>query len=132
LLVRWARPSHLRTQYSIAAGTLSVLDAVAIGLLSFLHHSRSVRPSTLLQLYLSISLLFDIARTRTLWLANTDSLLAGLFTGATVSKLIMLCLETVEKRRILKPAFRNLIRESTRYVRTPNPLTLPEENPDSN
>jgi ATP-binding cassette, subfamily C (CFTR/MRP), member 1 len=113
LLVRWARPSRLRTQLSLTAGILSVLDAAAIGLLSFFYHNRSVRPSTILQLYLFISLLFDVARTRTLWLVRSDAVLAGIFTAATASKSLMLCLETIEKRRILEPAFRNLMREAT-------------------
>lgn len=113
LLVQWARPGRLRTQLSVAAGTLSVLDAAAIGLLSFFHHNRSVRPSTILQIYLFISLLFDIAMTRTLWLVRSDAVLAAIFTAATVSKALMLCFEMIEKRRLLEPPFGNLMREAT-------------------
>lgn len=90
-----------------------MLDAAAIGTLSFFYHSRSMRQSTILQLYLSISLLFDIARTRTLWLLKSYTITAGIFTAVTVSKTLMLCLEIIEKRRTLKPAFGNLMREAT-------------------
>ena len=113
LLTRWAKAGLLRTPLSIASGTLAVLDAVAIGALSLFYHSRSVRPSTILQLYLSISLLFDIARTRTLWLVRFDAVLASLFTAGTVSKAFMLCLEIIEKRSSLEPAFRSIVREAT-------------------
>jgi ATP-binding cassette subfamily C (CFTR/MRP) protein 1 len=113
LLLRWAKPGLLRTQLSVASGTLSVLDAAAVGALSFFYHIRSVRPSTILQLYLAISLLFDISRARTLWLLKGDAVLASLFTTATVSKALMLCLEVIEKRRVLEPAFRSLMREAT-------------------
>ena len=84
---------------------LSVLNVAAIGLLSFFFHNRSVRPPTILQIYLFISLLFDIARTRTLWLVRSDAVLAAIFTGVTVSKALMLYLEAIEKWRLLEPAF---------------------------
>lgn len=113
LLVRWTRLGAFRTHLSVAAGALALVDAIAIGILSFFDHSRSVRPSTILQIYLIMSLMFDVVRTRTLWLLRHDQILASVFTASVVSKAGMLWLEVTEKRSLLEPAYRNLNREST-------------------
>lgn len=75
--------------------------------------SRSVRPSTILQLYLTLSLLFDIVRARALWLSSNDRLLITNFTTATASKALMLLFELIEKRRYLEPSHRSLPRKAT-------------------
>ncbi|KAF4637009.1 hypothetical protein G7Y89_g1078 [Cudoniella acicularis] len=113
LLINWTRPTTLRTQLSVVAAFLSVFDAVSIGMLSFYDHTHSVRPSAILQIYLSTSLLFDIARARTLWLAGINFILAKVFTAGVIAKALLLCLEMREKRNNLNPPYRNLVREAT-------------------
>lgn len=70
-------------------------------------HVKTIRPSLLLNGYLFFSLLFDIARCRTFWLGETETTIAGLFTAALTIKVVVLVLEAVEKRGILKPGFRD-------------------------
>ncbi|TVY94269.1 ABC transporter, partial [Lachnellula willkommii] len=70
-------------------------------------HVNTIRPSLLLNGYLFFSLLFDIARCRTFWLGETETAIAGLFTAAVTIKVVVLVLEAVEKRGILKPGFRD-------------------------
>ncbi|KAE8453304.1 hypothetical protein EG329_011371 [Mollisiaceae sp. DMI_Dod_QoI] len=113
LLVRWTRSNVTRTPLSVVTAAVTIVDAVAICILSFLDHTRSVRPSTILQLYLTLSLLFDIVRARTLWLLSNDRLLVTIFTTATVLKAVMLLCELIEKRRYLEASLRDLPREAT-------------------
>jgi hypothetical protein len=63
LLVRWSRPATFRTRLSVATAVMAIVDAIAIIILSTLDHNRSARPSTVLQIYLMLSMLFDIVRT---------------------------------------------------------------------
>ena len=98
---------------SVATEVMAIVDAIAITILSTLDHNRSVRPSTVLQIYLMLSMLFDIVRTRTIWLISSDHALIILFTAATASKVVMLLLELTEKRHALEPKYRSLPRETT-------------------
>lgn len=69
---------------------------------------KSVKPSLLLNAYLFVTLLFDIARTRTLWLRHYNhynEVIAIVFTAAVAVKFVILLLEAVEKRWILKPRY---------------------------
>ena len=68
-------------------------------MLSYTEHSKSLRPSALLGVYLFFSLLFDIARVRTLWLIGYDGDIRGVFTASLAVKVIILLLEAKEKRR---------------------------------
>lgn len=80
-------------------GFVSALCIIAV---SSLEHSRSVRPSLLLQLYLSLSILFDIAQTRTLWLASFDVdevTFSRVFTTTVVVKAVLILLESQNKSK---------------------------------
>lgn len=70
-------------------------------MLSYFNHCRSVRPSTLLVLYLSIRCLSGAARTRTLWLIPGPSNAAIPFTVGVVCTLLSLFLESIEKNNSL-------------------------------
>ncbi|KAI9744668.1 MAG: hypothetical protein M1818_002197 [Claussenomyces sp. TS43310] len=90
-----------------------MVGGLAILALSPLEHLRSLRPSTVLQIYLLLTLLFDIAICRTLWLIGTDIQIERVFTVAVSLKFVLFCLEVVEKRRWLKPHFSHLKSETT-------------------
>ncbi|KAI1408189.1 P-loop containing nucleoside triphosphate hydrolase protein [Hypoxylon sp. FL1857] len=71
-------------------------------LVSYLEHTRSPRPSNLLNAYLLITVLLDVAQTRTLWLASAsyDELtFSRLFTTAVSLKALLLILESQHKSR---------------------------------
>ncbi|KAK2760146.1 ABC multidrug transporter [Colletotrichum kahawae] len=93
LLVSWinAHSGLYGTRASIAAAILKLMDVFALGTLSWLEHSYSSRPSTLLNVYLLVSLSFDAVQTRTLWLKAHDEassviLIPAEFTAALVIK----------------------------------------------
>ena len=99
----------------MAAAALTLFSTVLLLLLSHAEHVYSLRPSTLINVYLFISVLCDICRTRTLYLtANNNS-----HTTATVNltelavKVTVLLLEAMEKRAILQPIYKNEPPEST-------------------
>lgn len=90
--------------------------ALLLAVLSYAEHTRSVRPSFILNSYLLCSLLFDAARVRTLWLRFADTfneVIALVTTVAVGAKCLLVLLEAVEKRSILKTEFAGYPPEAT-------------------
>jgi ATP-binding cassette, subfamily C (CFTR/MRP), member 1 len=109
LLVLWVRPSAIRTRTTIPTTIVSVVGSLLFCLLSYTEHVYSVQPSFLLNAYLFVSLLFDIARARTLWLRNYNyyhEVIAIVFTATVGLKFVILLLEAIEKRWILRPKYK--------------------------
>ncbi|KAK4224363.1 hypothetical protein QBC38DRAFT_18446 [Podospora fimiseda] len=107
-LILWSTKSAVRTRTSLTAATLPPLLTLGLSLLSYVEHSRNVRPSSLLNTYLFATLLFDIAHARTLWLRATDdltSVIAYVSVTSVVAKGFVLILEALEKRRFLRPEY---------------------------
>ncbi|KAK0706203.1 P-loop containing nucleoside triphosphate hydrolase protein [Lasiosphaeria miniovina] len=117
-LVLWTYPPAARTRTTLATAALAPLATLSSCLLSHLEHTRAVRPSSLLGIFLLSTLLFDAAHTRTLWLRagsqsnghdhNGNKSLAHLSVAAAAAKAAVLVAEAVEKRRLLRPAVRAL------------------------
>ena len=118
-LILWATaPPATRTRASLAAAALALLSTVSLCALSYAEHARAVRPSSLLSAFLVATLLFDIARTRTLWLRaaadhTTGRTIAYVSVAAVVVKAVVLVLEAVAKRRLLRPEYRACPPEAT-------------------
>jgi ATP-binding cassette, subfamily C (CFTR/MRP), member 1 len=90
----------IRTPAAIAS-SISFIASLALYGLSHLEHSKSVRPSALLNAYLFFSFIFDIAVLRTTWLALHSTALSKVFTASFAMKGVILLLESKEKRRFL-------------------------------
>uniref|UniRef100_A0A8H7N605 ABC transporter n=1 Tax=Bionectria ochroleuca TaxID=29856 RepID=A0A8H7N605_BIOOC len=105
LVALWSSSSNA-TKISVAASALSMTAGLALATLSFIHHSRAVRPSGILNAYLAFSTLFDLAQARTLWL-RYDHALASVFTTGLVCKALALFAEMREKRKILREPYAN-------------------------
>lgn len=90
----------------MAAG-LSLLNAFVFCLLSYLEHARNRQPSTTLLVYLLFSTMFDVVRSRTLWLLARNSALTRLFTASVVFKALILIFESGEKAKYLPAEMRN-------------------------
>lgn len=101
LIVLWSSPVNHPTRASLPSAVLSLVVGTALAALSCLEHTRSVRPSTILNLYLAFSILFDVAQCRTLWLRAGNGAVAAVFTTGLVFKVFMLAAEAVEKRNLL-------------------------------
>lgn len=116
LTVLWALPPADRTVASIAANAVLSAGVLLLCALSYAEHTRSVRPSFILNTYLFCSLLFGAAHVRTLWLRYLDSYNAVIAIVTTVAvgvKLLLVILEAVEKRDILKSEFSHCPPEAT-------------------
>ncbi|KAI1858524.1 uncharacterized protein JN550_012571 [Neoarthrinium moseri] len=91
----------LTTAASSSADVLSVVGTAAAAWLSYMDHQRSLRPSTLLSLYLSALTIVDIARVRTLWLIGNGSRESSVMTATLILTGIALILESIEKKSSL-------------------------------
>jgi hypothetical protein len=104
LSVLWTQ-SSAATKVSVAAAVLGLLSAVLLCGLSYTEHTRSIRPSTVISMYLAISILFDAVQVRTLWLLDDAKTLAVLSTAALVTKITMFLVEIQGKRSFLLEAW---------------------------
>jgi ATP-binding cassette, subfamily C (CFTR/MRP), member 1 len=98
-LILRTQDTSLQTSASIAADVLSFVGTAAAAILSFLDHRRSLRPSTLLSLYLSVVILLGIARVRTLWLIAPGNPAPGVFTAVFALFIVALGLESMEDNK---------------------------------
>lgn len=109
VLVLQARVAN-KTAASIPSAVVSlVVTSIFLPLVSHIDHFKSRRPSALLSIFLSLTCLFDAARTRTYWLIAKDSSTggrtdAGLAIALSVTvaiRLVLLYLETKGKKELL-------------------------------
>ncbi|KAF5023770.1 hypothetical protein F66182_4163 [Fusarium sp. NRRL 66182] len=112
-LICWTRSSAVATRASLPTAALSFVASISLLGLSYVEHVYSHRPSTLLNLFLLFSVLFDAARTRTLWLQGYNRPAAITALIATVLKAVVLAVEAIEKRGFLRPQYRELPSEVT-------------------
>lgn len=102
LIVLWTLSSNAPTSFSIPSSALALFLGLVFSVLCCFHHSRSVRPSGLLVLYLIFSILLDVAQARTLWLRQDNTTVAAVFTLGRAIKVFILPVVMLEKKRVLK------------------------------
>ncbi|KAF4592615.1 ABC transporter [Ophiocordyceps camponoti-floridani] len=107
LLALWTSRGIPQTRLTVACLALTIAGYVAISLTSYMEHLRSARPSTLLSVYLSITILTDMARVRTLFFMPGSRTLAGLVLASLLVKVVIFGLESTEKRQILREEWKN-------------------------
>ncbi|PQE11588.1 ABC multidrug transporter protein [Rutstroemia sp. NJR-2017a WRK4] len=114
LIVLWNTSHAPKTSATIASASLNLVSAVSLILLSHFEHSKTIKPSDIINIYLFASLLLDITRVRTQWLLpNREDSIASILTLSVVLKVLILGLEATEKRKYLISTYRNYSREST-------------------
>jgi len=106
LLVLFAARSFLRTRATLATATLTLVDSFGLCVLSHAEHLYSVRPSAIINVYLLLTLPFDIARSRTFWIDGATKSIAAVFSSAIGVKIMILIIEAIEKRHILLDRYR--------------------------
>lgn len=102
LLILVAVGSFHATGIFIASSVLKLVSALFMVTLSALDHSKSPRPSVLLNSYLFLSLLLDAAQARTLFLSSDDKpelTYSSIFCAALALKAGILLLEAHRKTR---------------------------------
>lgn len=116
MLVLWNVHSRAQTIASVPAASLCVVVSVGLIFLSFLEHDRSVRPSTIIAIYLVPSILFDAIQSRSLFLDHVSSQIAGLLCLVVTLKSLLLIFESQNKRRWLLTLYQRLPPEATSGV----------------
>ncbi|THC98398.1 hypothetical protein EYZ11_002117 [Aspergillus tanneri] len=104
-----------KTRATIAAAVLSAVTSIAVMSISYWQHYRSLRPSTLLTLFLALSLPLDAVRARTIWAVQTRPLFI-VFVVGLASDLLKLMLESRETRRYHPDTKKKLSGETTANV----------------
>ncbi|WPG98015.1 hypothetical protein R9X50_00079900 [Acrodontium crateriforme] len=115
-LALWASPRAFKSNASIAAASLTVATAIGLGALSIIDHFRSIRPSSIINAYILLSLPMDIASVRTLWTRGGSYELAAASTSTVAIKALILIVEAMEKRGILSSEYAAYSPESTSSI----------------
>jgi len=100
LVILWAtKPESLGHLKAVctAASSISFVAGLTISAVSYTEGRHSPRPSAILNAYLLVSLLLDIALVRSLWLADVGAPVRGVFTTVCVVKTAILVLEAWER-----------------------------------
>ncbi|KAG8410254.1 hypothetical protein J3458_017969 [Metarhizium acridum] len=116
LLALWARSAAPTTKTTLATASLTIAGFIIFAHVSYLEHTRSLRPSTPITIYLGISTLLDLARVRTLFFIPGSESVAKVYLASFCVKLIIFVLELTEKRRLLMPAWQDASPEAVGSV----------------
>lgn len=99
LLVLWSRDSEERTRISIAMVVISLIGSLVMTPLSWLEHTRTIKPSLLICSFLLLTTVLDMAQLRTLWtMPNGNRPIAALFTTSYALRIGLLSLESSPKK----------------------------------
>jgi ATP-binding cassette subfamily C (CFTR/MRP) protein 1 len=90
--------------------------SLAVVVLSAQSHMRSVRPSSLLSVYLLFSCLFDAVQVRTLFISHADKVIPSLLSLSIALRLVLLTIECRNKRPWLRAQYGTLPPEATAGV----------------
>ncbi|TQN69569.1 ABC transporter gloK [Colletotrichum shisoi] len=95
LVALWAthrEAGRLRT-VSIVASCASFAAAVMFGGLSSIEHAKSLKPSSILNIYMLVSLVLDGAILRTVWLSRLSVTISAVFSTSFALKAVIVILE---------------------------------------
>ncbi|KAH8653666.1 hypothetical protein BX600DRAFT_84245 [Xylariales sp. PMI_506] len=112
ILVLWTSPASVPTRLSIPTACVSLVLALILGILFHYEHRKSLCPSTLLTIFLTLTALFDICVCRTLWLRQHSPALAAVFTAGLGMKLVLCVLEARPKTLVQGETAENLSDEA--------------------
>ncbi|KAH7323926.1 ABC transporter-like protein [Rhexocercosporidium sp. MPI-PUGE-AT-0058] len=105
--------SSLRTRASLAAALLALTASVGLCLLSNIEHTKNIRPSSIVNAYLLLTLPFDAAQVRTRWLRGDNLAGNGVASAVLAVKLSLLISEAIEKRGLLLTPYSSPSPEAT-------------------
>ncbi|KAK1967123.1 hypothetical protein LY78DRAFT_19390 [Colletotrichum sublineola] len=115
LVVLWATrrdAGRLRT-VSVAASCASFAATLMFGGLSYIEHAKSLKPSSVLNIYIFLSLVLDGVILRTVWLSHLSVAVRAVFSASFVLKAAIMILEAQGKTRHLASGRRPCSPEET-------------------
>lgn len=101
LVALWVK--HSITKASIAAAVLGLVASLLVTVLEIVEHPRSLKPSTVVSLYLLASVIGQCVQIRTLFIRDYVTQIASNLAADTAVKVILLVLESLPKESFLKP-----------------------------
>jgi hypothetical protein len=101
------------TRVALPAAVLDLAAGIALAALVHFEHFKSVRPSLLTCVFLSLTALLDVARLRTAWIQLPNTGWTASLTASLIAKLILLALESRSKESLLLERYQALSKEST-------------------
>ncbi|KAL6705718.1 hypothetical protein ACN47E_006507 [Coniothyrium glycines] len=113
LVVVWANLATFTNRAQMPSAALNFVGAVLLGLLSCIEHLRSIRPSSLLNIYLFVTVIFDIERSRSYALTADLDLVASIFSTRVAVKVFLAIVEARGKKKILLEEFAESPPEAT-------------------
>ncbi|KAL2134935.1 hypothetical protein VTI74DRAFT_10342 [Chaetomium olivicolor] len=110
VLMLWALPGTTapRTRLTLAAAALNFVITMPLSVLSYFEHGFRVAPSFIIEMYLLLTLLFDVVRVRTLWLMPPSAhvSIAAAETAALAVKVVLAVVEAARKDALVFPDVR--------------------------
>jgi hypothetical protein len=100
----------------LAAASLVLVDGLGLCLLSQFEHVCSMRTSIIINTYLLITILFDIAQIRTVWVEDAPKSNTCVFTVTAEVRFLVAIIEATEKKKILLDRYRETSSEVTSWV----------------
>lgn len=99
LLVLYCVRNTDNTRTTIPSIVQYNIVVVFLCILSYQGHIKSIRASSILNVYLLCTLIFDAVQIRTIWLIDNDTAIAGVFSTALALKLGNFLLEAGKKHQ---------------------------------
>ncbi|XWW93464.1 hypothetical protein V2A60_001397 [Cordyceps javanica] len=97
----WTRPEY-STHISVAASLICLLSGICVGALIYVEHIYTITPSALVSLYLTVALVFDIARARSYFLRNGLDVVGRLAVTTAVLESSLVLLLEISKRALVR------------------------------
>lgn len=107
LLAVWSAQDIPHTRLTFACIGFSIGGFCILLVTSYMEHIYLVRPSTVLVVYLGISILLDLARTRTLFFLPDSYAVACILLASYLVKVLMFCTENISCHRYLRPEWKH-------------------------
>lgn len=104
----WAVLPSVRTDLTLPAAGLTVAGSVSIAMFLLMEHLYSYRPSTFLSLFMSITLLLDMAKTYSCSIRVGLGSLCAMYIMSTVVRFLLLITQEVPKRGLLRDKGRSM------------------------
>lgn len=100
LVVLWSRDSVDRTRMSVPMAAVHLLTVLLIAPLSWLEHTKTIKPSPSITCYLLLSTVLDMTQVRTLWIMDADRRIASVFSALFAVRALIFAVECLRKNLI--------------------------------
>lgn len=100
-LVLYRNTPALKSDIALAAASMSCVASFTIVVLVVAEHRFTLRPTSLLSLYILLSLFLDVVKSRSYFLRHGLSVLGGLSAAAAAAKAILIGVQEVPKTALL-------------------------------